>query len=111
MSKIIYVNSSPATITLDFNREEVVQFKLSSAITGSKTIAIANDGDAKGLFVSISVTTSAAITLPTSFKCESTESRYVANVLTLTGTGTYTINAIYDGQYWLCKVTADGGYV
>ena len=109
--KITYVNSAPASIVLDLNRSEGIQFRLTSAITGTKTLSLSNDGDATGFLLSVDVTTDVAITLPSNFIFESTDARAVSHVLTLTGTGTYLLVAIYDGVNWLCKCTEDGGYV
>lgn len=109
---IIYVNTVPSTLTLNFGYLDSKIFTGTAAFTGSKTVALTQDSAADGFILNVSVTTSAELTFPSSFVAETTESRWNSgtNVLTLTGTGTYSITAIYDGSNWKLKASADGGF-
>jgi len=107
----IYVNTVPSTLTLDFDREHSPTFIGTAAFTGAKTIALANDTNSEGLLIKLAVTTSAAITFPSNFLADTGESRWAAKVLTLTGTGTYTIVAVFDGTNYLLRASADGGFI
>lgn len=109
--QIITINTS-GTITLDFDRDLEKNFIGNAAITGAKTIALRNDTNAEGFLLTLSVTTDAALTFPSSFQCETSDTRWNSGtkVLTLTGTGSYTIAAIYDGANWKMKAATDGGY-
>jgi|SRR6478736_682199 len=107
----IYVNTIPSTLTLDFYRAAEQTFVGTAAFTGAKTVALANEVNAEGFILKIAVTTSATITFPTAFLADTGESRWASKILTLTGTGTYTIVSIYDGTNWLLKASADGGFI
>lgn len=109
--EIVTVNTS-GTITLDFARNTERVFLGNAAITGAKTIAIQNDGSAEAFLLTLSVTTSAVLTFPSTFQAETTETRWNSGTkeLTLTGTGSYSIGAYYDGANWKLKASADGGY-
>lgn len=107
----ITVNTTPSSIELDFGQLEDRMFVGSAAINGAKTITLKNDANAASMVLLVNVTTSATITFPAAFKAESSESRYAADVLTLTGTGQYGVVALFDGTNWLLKATPDGGYV
>lgn len=110
MKNPVYVNTVPSTITLDFERGNDKNFRGTAAFTGAKTLALRNEAEADGFIFHFEVTTSAVITFPTNFVAETTESRFASNDLTLTGSGTYIIAAIYDGASWKLKATADGGF-
>ena len=109
---IIYVNTVPSTLTLNFRYESDKIFTGTAAFTGAKIIALEQDAAADGFILNLSVTTSSTLTFPTSFVAETTETRWNSgtNVLTLTGTGTYSIVAIYDGTNWKLRASADGGF-
>lgn len=107
---IIHVNTVPSTLTINFRYEDSKVFTGTASFTGAKTIALEQDSAADGFILNVNVTTSAILTFPTSFVAETTETRFSANALTLTGTGTYTVTAIYDGSNWKLKASADGGF-
>jgi len=109
---IIYVNTVPSTLRLNFAYQDTKVFTGSLAFTGAKTIVLEQDAAADGFIFNVSITTSSTLTFPSSFVAETTESRWNSstNVLTLTGTGTYSITAIYDGSNWKLKASADGGF-
>lgn len=109
---IIFVNTVPSTLTLNFRYEDSKVFTGTAAFTGAKIVALEQDAAADGFILNVSITTSATLTFPTAFVAETTETRWNSgtNVLTLTGTGTYTVTAIYDGSNWKLKASADGGF-
>jgi len=107
---IIYVNTVPSTLTLNFRYEDIKVFTGTAAFTGAKTVALEQDATADGFILNLSVTTSAVLTFPSNFVAETTETRWAAGDLTLTGTGTYTVTAIYDGSNWKLKASTDGGF-
>lgn len=109
-SDIIYVNTVPSTLTLNFAYEEDKIFTGTAAFTGAKTIALTQDANADGFILNLEITTSAVLTFPADFVAETTETRFASNDLTLTGSGTYAITAIYDGSNWKLKASADGGF-
>lgn len=106
------VNTSPSTITLDFNQMESKTFVGNTAFTGSKTIAFKNDTYADSFMLDLPVTTSCALTFPSSCVAATTESRWNngSKVLTLTGSGTYTIVGVFNGTTWKLKASADGEF-
>jgi hypothetical protein len=108
---ITYINTVPSTFTLNFDREDSKNFTGTAAFTGAKTIAIENDGNADGFLFTFNVTTSCVLTFPSNWRMDSTESRFAANALTLTGTGLYNVVGVYSGANWLVKATPDGGMV
>jgi len=110
MKERVFIDTVQSTFTLDFDQLQDRQFIGTAAFTGSKTIALKNDGNAMGLILDISVTTSCALTFPNSFTAETTETRFASKVLTLTGTGNYTIVALFNGTTWRLKASADGGF-
>lgn len=109
--EIVTVNTS-GTITLDFDRQVERLFRGNTAVSGAKTIQVSNDTNAEAFLLTLSVTTSAVLTFPSSFQAETTESRWNSGskALTLTGTGSYSIGAYYDGANWKLKASADGGF-
>lgn len=109
---IKYVNTVPPTLTLDFERDVDGNFRGTAAFTGSKTVRLINNPEAEVFTFTVPVTASCALTFPSNFEFESSETRWngSTNVLTLTGTGTYIVGALFDGTTWRAKATADGGH-
>lgn len=110
MKNPVYVNTVPATLTLDFERGNDKNFRGTAAFTGAKTLELRSEADADAFIFHFEITTSAVITCPSNFVAETTENRFASNDLTLTGSGTYSIVAIYDGANWKLKATTDGGF-
>jgi len=106
-------STSGGTITLDFASKRQRIFNGSASFTGSKTLALSNATNALAFTFNFQVTGGgAALTFPTGdFK--SSDSRFVANVLTITGAGYYEVTCVYDAvsDIWKLKAEIDGGVV
>jgi len=111
----LQITSSGATHTLNFASKRERIFYGDASFTGSKTIALSNDSNAKVFNYHVTITTSAAITMPSSFSMDTNESRWSSGtkILTLTGSGDYLISGVYDlfSSEWRINASANGGYI
>jgi hypothetical protein len=101
------------TITLDCESRKQLIAVGSASFSGSKTIALSNNTNAKVVAFLFQLSGSGTLTMPSTFVMDTGESRWNTGtkVLTLTGAGYYEISCTWDGTRWRVKASADGGYV
>lgn len=106
-------STAGGTITLDCESRKQLIAVGSASFSGSKTIALSNNTNAKVISFLFQLSGSGTLTMPSTFLMDTGESRWNSGtkVLTLTGAGYYEISATWDGTRWRVKASADGGYV
>jgi hypothetical protein len=104
------VATAGATLTLDMNSLAERIFKGDATITGPKTLALSNSGNALNI-PSFIFTLSGlhALTLPSNFKMSDARWNSGTKVWTPLDAGQYNAKAVFDGTSWLLTIDQNSG--